>query len=267
MQKTIIVYSFDNSEINSNEIIKHLYEMKNELEKHDLSLNEYDIIDGNSKFPKTKLFLEQSFEKKDEKHAINCDEIVKEIDAIAQPFIEFRQTKNEKEILDQNVEKSLKNEIKNEHKKRFLAISKSKIGQFWKDIEEYNFPNFFDYDFFNTEAQKFYDSVNGHVLMIVDRKFESILGENVVPGAHGVRKYVFHANCLVLYIKGYKEIIWHEAAHLLGAEDHYNPNSNSHEAIQDCLNPNNCIMQWNPGDTFCEKSIDEIRNCLSKELT
>jgi hypothetical protein len=102
--------------------------------------------------------------------------------------------------------------------------------------------------------------------MIVDRRFKRIVGENVVPGAHGVRMTGKWGE-LVLYIKGYKEIIWHEAAHLLGAEDHYNPNSSFHETTRVCLNPDNCVMQWNRGDTFCEKSIDEIRYYLKKNFS
>ena len=261
MQKQFIVYSFHNSEKSSNEIIKYLYEMKAELEKHDLPMNDYDIVDGNSKFPETKLFLEQSFKKNDDKIAIDCDKVREKIHIIEIPFLQFsqfRQIKRAKEYLDE------KGKIDKTYKNNFFSIFKSEIGQFWKSREEYNFPDSFDDDdFFNTIAQQFYNSVHGDILIIADRKFKKIVGENVVSGAHGVRMIGNRGNGVVLYIKAYKNIIWHEAAHLLGAKDHYNLNSDGHEAIQDCLNPKNCVMQWNAGDTFCEKCIDEIRTYLT----
>lgn len=264
MLKKIIVYSFDNSEINSNEIIKYLCEMKGDLHKQDLPMNRVDFINGNSKFPEIKLFIEQFFQENDDKNTISCDEIKKKIDSIATPFLDFCITTREKEYLNQNKEEPLKNKIEKEHKKRFLSISKNEIGQFWKVSEEYNFPNSFDDDnfFYNVARDKFYNAVNGDILIIVDRNFKRIVGENVVPGAHGVRMISERGNGMVLCIKGYKKIIWHETAHLLGATDHYNPNSDSHETTQDCLNPDDCVMQWNPGDTFCEKCIEEIRNYL-----
>lgn len=262
MQKKIIIYSFDNSEISSNKIIRYLNEMKGELKNQNLPVNDLDIIDGNLKFPETKLFLEQSFKKEDENNAIDCDEVRSIIYDITTPFCEFFQVKKQKKRLSQNKEEPFRDKMEAIHKKNFLSISISEIGQFWKIREEYNFPDYFEDDFFYTVAKLFHKSVDGDILLLVDRKFKRIVGENVVPGAHGVRIIGNRGNGVVLLIKGYKTIIWHEVAHLLGAKDHYNSKSDNHEAIQNCLNPENCVMQWNPGDSFCEKCIDEIKKYL-----
>src|SRR5690606_28672220 len=49
--------------------------------------------------------------------------------------------------------------------------------------------------------------------------------------------------------------IWHEIAHLFGAEDHYEPTTRS----DSCDEPN-CIMQYGKteGD-FCSRTISEIK--------
>jgi hypothetical protein len=145
-------------------MIKQIYAMMHELEKHNLSMNKLKIIDGNSKFLETKFFLEQSIQKDNDNDAINCDDVRERINSIGEPFWEFHRIKNIKKYLNQNKEDPLKKEIDEKHRKRFLSFSESEIGQFLKNKEEYNFPDSFDDDFFNTVAQQFYDSVNGRLL-------------------------------------------------------------------------------------------------------
>ena len=40
-----------------------------------------------------------------------------------------------------------------------------------------------------------------------------------------------------------RESIWHETAHLLGANDHYDSSTKS--ALPICRNPSGCLMRWN----------------------
>lgn len=56
--------------------------------------------------------------------------------------------------------------------------------------------------------------------------------------------------------------IWHEIAHLIGAEDHYD--NDTHCATNNCLD-NNCIMQYGKTDgVLCKCAIDEIKVFLNK---
>lgn len=51
--------------------------------------------------------------------------------------------------------------------------------------------------------------------------------------------------------------IWHETAHLLGANDHYDE---QHQPIRECTLKGKCIMQWNStlGYDFCSLAIEEM---------
>ena len=52
--------------------------------------------------------------------------------------------------------------------------------------------------------------------------------------------------------------IWHEVAHLLGAEDHYGDGMNR------CKNPDRCIMTYGKTEgVLCEEALAEIRNYIS----
>jgi hypothetical protein len=56
--------------------------------------------------------------------------------------------------------------------------------------------------------------------------------------------------------------IWHEVAHVLGAEDHYIKDSD--DAIENCVD-NSCIMRFGRNDgTLCTGAIDEIKLYLEK---
>ena len=55
-----------------------------------------------------------------------------------------------------------------------------------------------------------------------------------------------------------KKNIWHEVAHLLGAEDHYGDGMNR------CKNPDRCIMTYGKTEgVLCEEALAEIRNYIS----
>lgn len=62
----------------------------------------------------------------------------------------------------------------------------------------------------------------------------------------------------------HRNSIWHETAHLLGANDHYDK-SNHYQSIH-CDDSNNCLMQWDSlkGNRFCKNSLTEIYNHLEK---
>ena len=56
--------------------------------------------------------------------------------------------------------------------------------------------------------------------------------------------------------------IWHEVAHIIGAEDHYD--CDTQKAINNCMS-DNCIMQFGKANgIFCECSINEIKGYLKK---
>jgi len=82
-----------------------------------------------------------------------------------------------------------------------------------------------------------------------------------IPGAHGIQ-----TDCQFAFLKEcYLNIIWHETAHLFGAEDHY-VKGNEYRMISECSDPDNCLMQWDPADkdvVFCSKTLEEIRNYLN----
>ena len=58
--------------------------------------------------------------------------------------------------------------------------------------------------------------------------------------------------------------IWHETAHLLGVDDHYD---DQHQPIQECTLKHRCIMQWisTLGSDFCSHAIEEMSAFLAKE--
>jgi hypothetical protein len=57
--------------------------------------------------------------------------------------------------------------------------------------------------------------------------------------------------------------IWHETAHVLGANDHYDENTKLPLSI--CTESHKCFMQWDAvkGSCFCSKSIEEINQYLA----
>jgi len=55
--------------------------------------------------------------------------------------------------------------------------------------------------------------------------------------------------------------IWHEVAHLLGAEDHYDSETKLPLAI--CTNPSECIMTYaKTKGVLCKEALAEIRNYI-----
>jgi hypothetical protein len=63
----------------------------------------------------------------------------------------------------------------------------------------------------------------------------------------------------------HEKAIWHEIAHLIGAEDHYDPQT--HEASSICSNPSNCIMTHGKlKGELCPENIREIRMALCEYL-
>jgi len=57
--------------------------------------------------------------------------------------------------------------------------------------------------------------------------------------------------------------IWHETAHLLGADDHYDK---QHQPIRECTLKERCIMQWisTLGHDFCSFAIKQMSEFLAK---
>lgn len=80
------------------------------------------------------------------------------------------------------------------------------------------------------------------------------------PGAHGVCM----GEKFVVLSRVYRNIIWHETAHLFGAEDHYQKQKPTF--MKDiCTEKEVCVMQWDPGNKdviFCTRSIQEMTDYL-----
>lgn len=66
------------------------------------------------------------------------------------------------------------------------------------------------------------------------------------------------AVCVIKKVE--KAVVWHEIAHLMGAEDHYTQN---HGPTDSCKR-NDCLMRYGilAGD-FCEQAIDEIKKSMT----
>lgn len=62
----------------------------------------------------------------------------------------------------------------------------------------------------------------------------------------------------------HKKSIWHETAHILGAEDHYTGHTTCKSV--NCSDVAQCLMQWNAlyGSCFCDIAIEEMRRTLEK---
>lgn len=85
-------------------------------------------------------------------------------------------------------------------------------------------------------------------------------------GAHGLSE--FNGRYAVL-LKVYKNIVWHEVAHLFGADDHYIENDTAKMKKQ-CSAKKKCVMQYDPSEKpccFCSTAIEEIRSNMIKETS
>jgi hypothetical protein len=69
-------------------------------------------------------------------------------------------------------------------------------------------------------------------------------------------------NFFAVVVESYRGIVWHEAAHLFGADDHYR-SENPGEMKQQCTNKVSCVMRYEPGGIFCTEAVREIRNGMS----
>jgi len=61
-----------------------------------------------------------------------------------------------------------------------------------------------------------------------------------------------------------KNSLWHETAHLLGADDHYNETKNYQS--KGCSDPRNCLMQWDSlkGSIFCSNVLSQLKAKLNR---
>ena len=81
---------------------------------------------------------------------------------------------------------------------------------------------------------------------------------------HGLAGDGFCAVVLQPYKNPYKNIVWHEVAHLFGAKDHY---PNGIEGAPKCTAKESCVMQYDPGAKqcfFCSEALKEIRSGMSR---
>lgn len=101
-------------------------------------------------------------------------------------------------------------------------------------------------------------SLSDKVVVVSDETVTSI---TEARRAHGIAEF---CGDVCFLVRVYKNILWHEAAHLFGARDHYDDN---HRATQKCKAPNLCLMQWDPGDKkceFCAQSIKEMQTYFAE---
>jgi hypothetical protein len=102
------------------------------------------------------------------------------------------------------------------------------------------------------------DSLSGKVVIVSDTNVFSIVGSK----AHGITEF---KGQFCFLVKNYKNILWHEAAHLFGADDHYREDNQG--ARPECEHPDFCIMQWDPAGkpcAFCDQSKREIQKYLAE---
>lgn len=110
------------------------------------------------------------------------------------------------------------------------------------------------------------DPVHDKVLIIAHESITR-LGE---LAAHGI---VYNEDRFAFLVQDYWQILWHEAAHLFGAEDHYRRDDHNRPAPE-CKDQTDqpqlrwCLMQWDPGVKdcrFCAQTIEEIRNYFAEQ--
>jgi hypothetical protein len=109
-------------------------------------------------------------------------------------------------------------------------------------------------------------SLSDRVFVVSDKRVTSITGKGE---AHGTAR-----GQLCFLVRDYKNILWHEAAHLFGAEDHYD--EHNHEPTRGCMDWSHprrewsCIMQWDPGKKdcwFCPRAIKEIQRYFAGRIS
>lgn len=103
-------------------------------------------------------------------------------------------------------------------------------------------------------------SLSGKLVVVSDETVTSITGAR---HAHGIAEF---GGTLCLLVRDYRNILWHETAHLFGADDHYDEKNRT--ATPKCEAANLCIMQWDPGHNehcrFCDQSITEVNTYFAK---
>jgi hypothetical protein len=130
-----------------------------------------------------------------------------------------------------------------------------------------------DKRFYNM-VEKFVDTTPNNKPLINDDKLLLALNEYYFHGDRFViigEKFVTEnpwGDARISFITVIKHIteknIWHEVAHVLGAEDHYI--KNSYDVIDNCID-DNCIMRYGRyNGTFCSTVINEIKTNLNAVL-
>lgn len=133
-------------------------------------------------------------------------------------------------------------------------------------------------ELFKNRFQKYIDDKKGNALVLNDN-FLMEVNDCLLETSNNINihkyKFVFIGEQLktknpwgdeigyIAVIKKVKEkVIWHEIAHLLGAEEHYNDDA-THTTSEICSDPSNCIMTYGKleGEP-CYKSLQEIRKAL-----
>jgi len=86
-----------------------------------------------------------------------------------------------------------------------------------------------------------------------------IIGENI-PTQNNWGDAITDLFTVIKHIS--EKNIWHEVAHVIGAEDHYDSDTN--KAINNCMSEH-CIMQYGKDNgILCECAINEIKDHLKK---
>jgi len=105
------------------------------------------------------------------------------------------------------------------------------------------------------------ESLRIKTLICVEQNRLRIKGQ---PNAHGLSE---SNGRYAVVIKSYRNIVWHEVAHLFGSDDHYIEND-VYKMKEKCTNKQLCVMQYDPGDkpcTFCSAALKEISDKMFTE--
>lgn len=137
----------------------------------------------------------------------------------------------------------------------FFLLRASMQGE---DIERYSFKYFCNNSKIHSELidltnSKIIPPAFFNAIIITGKKYKLEIPFGVASGE--INEGGICINCNTS-----KESIWHETAHLLGADDHYG------KTAYKCKNPTDCFMQYNAtqGSCFCSESVKEIEKCLRK---
>lgn len=163
----------------------------------------------------------------------NAEDLFPGVNSYIEKILKFYGTKEEKEIRKVNAFF----EVLNNHH----SINEVKSEKLcWEEDES-------TYEMLDEGFKRKFSFKNFKIVVISGHKYD-------IPDLYGVAIHKGNV-CINRCLK--RESIWHETAHLFGADDHYDKNDKNHPTT---CGDKKCLMQWDArgGNHFCKKAIEEI---------